>query len=66
MSEELPVKGNGSKETLLSIGYLVGRLEDGKQEISNAFAETMQDFAAHANKRLFRELFASNVEGAGA
>ena len=66
MSEELPVKGNGSKETLLSIGYLVGRLEDGKQEIRNAFAETMQDFAAHANKRLFRELFASNVEGAGA
>jgi CHAD domain-containing protein len=66
MSEELPVKGDGSKETLLSIGYLVGRLEDKKQEIKSAFAKTMRDFAAPANKRLFRELFASNDGGAGA
>jgi CHAD domain-containing protein len=65
MSEELPVKGSGSKETLLSIGYLVGRLEDGKKEIKNAFADAMRDFAARANKRLFQELFASNMEGAG-
>lgn len=66
MSEELPTKGTGSKETLLSIGYLIGRLEEEKQAGKGCIAETIRDFTVPANKRLFRELFANNVERAGA
>jgi CHAD domain-containing protein len=66
MSEELPATATGSKESLLSIGYLVGRLEDEKQAMKGAIAGSMRDFAAPAIKQLFRELFADPVEGTGA
>jgi len=59
ITEKLPVADQQSKRILVSIGSLIGWLDREKQIIRDAFAETFTVFASPANKKLFRELFAS-------
>jgi len=55
----IPLQEADSRDTLLAIGCLIGRLEGEKQAVRGAFAETFTEFAALENQQLFQELFAS-------
>jgi CHAD domain-containing protein len=57
--EELPATDQQSKKALVAIGSLIGTLDGEKKIVKDAFAETFTKYASPANKRSFRELFAS-------
>lgn len=59
IAEELPMKDAKTKKTLLAIGCLVGSLDVEKLKVKEAFAQTFTGFASPANRKLFRELFAT-------
>ncbi|UCH22841.1 MAG: CHAD domain-containing protein, partial [Deltaproteobacteria bacterium] len=61
ITEELIATGRQINKTLVAIGSLIGTLDRKKQIVKDAFARTFTDFASPANKRLFRELFSSQV-----
>ncbi|MBW2430735.1 MAG: CHAD domain-containing protein [Deltaproteobacteria bacterium] len=62
ITKELPATHRLLKKTLVAIGSLVGTLGRERQMVKDAFAETFTDFAAPANKELFKELFASKAK----
>jgi len=59
ITRKLPATHQQFKITLVAIGSLIGTLDREKQTVKDAFAKTFIDFASPANKKLFRELFAS-------
>jgi CHAD domain-containing protein len=59
IAEELPTTDQQSKKVVAAIGSLIGSLDRKKQFVKEAFTKTFTDFALPANKKLFRELFAS-------
>jgi hypothetical protein len=46
----------------LAIGSLVGTLNREKQTLQGAFAKTFTQFASHANRKSFRDLFPTASE----
>ncbi|MBN1219030.1 MAG: CHAD domain-containing protein [Anaerolineae bacterium] len=58
VAQELPLNNQQSRQTLLAIGSLVGRLDQERQQVKGEFAQTFITFASPANKALFKELFA--------
>ena len=59
ITKKLPVTHQQLKKTLVAIGSLIGTLDRERQTVKDAFATTFTDFASPANRKLFRELFAS-------
>jgi CHAD domain-containing protein len=59
ITKKLPATHHQLKKTLLAIGSLIGTLDRERQTVKDAFAKTFADFASPANRKLFRELFAS-------
>ncbi|MDY6790599.1 MAG: CHAD domain-containing protein [Thermodesulfobacteriota bacterium] len=59
ITRKLPATHQQLKKTLVAIGSLIGTLDRERQTVKNAFAKTFTAFASPANKKLFRELFAS-------
>jgi CHAD domain-containing protein len=60
ISEELPANSRKNKKVFLTIGSLIGALNREKRITKKSLVKTIEDFASPSNKRLFRELFASN------
>jgi CHAD domain-containing protein len=58
ITAELPASQRQVKKTLVAIGSLIETLDHEKKSVRDAFARTFTDFAAPANRALFRELFA--------
>lgn len=61
ITRELPATHQQLKKTLVAIGSLIGTLDRERQTVKDAFAKTFTDFASPANRKLFRELFASKL-----
>ena len=59
--QELPVTPRRSKNTLVSIGSLIGTLDRERKKVKGAFAKTFTGFASDANQDLFRELFSTKA-----
>jgi len=59
ITKKLPVTHQQLKKTLVAIGSLIGTLDRERQTVKDAFATTFTHFASPANRKLFRELFAS-------
>jgi len=59
ITKKLPATHHQLKKTLVAIGSLIGTLDRERQTVKDAFAKTFTDFALPANRKLFRELFAS-------
>jgi CHAD domain-containing protein len=59
IAEELPISDTHSKRALVATGYLVEALARRQQVVKASFAKTFTDFAAPANQKLYRELFAN-------
>jgi len=59
IANKLPATLPQLKKTLVAIGSLIGTLDRERQTVKDAFAKTFTDFASPANRKLFRELFAS-------
>lgn len=59
ITRELSASNQQLKKTLVAIGSLIGTLDRERQTVKDAFAKTFTDFASSANRKLFRELFAS-------
>ena len=59
ITKKLPATHHQLKKTLVAIGSLIGTLDRERQTVKDAFAKTFADFASPANRKLFRELFAS-------
>ncbi len=59
ITKQLPTTHQQLKKILLAIGSLIGTLDRERQTVKDAFAKTFIDFASPANRKLFRELFAS-------
>ena len=57
ISEELAESEPNIQGTLVSIGSLVGTLENEKVRVKGEFAETFQRFTSPTNRALFKELF---------
>ena len=57
ISQELPATTRRSKNTLVSIGSLIGTLDRERKKVKGAFAKTFTGFASTENQALFRELF---------
>lgn len=64
ITDELPVTGLHLKRTLVAIGSLVETLGRKKQSLKDDFAGTFKGFASSQNKKLFRELFYHEQQGA--
>jgi len=62
ITKELSTTQRQLKKTLVAIGSLVGTLGRERQMVKDAFAETFTDFASPENKKLFQELFASQIQ----
>jgi CHAD domain-containing protein len=56
--EELPLSDPQTPSTLVAVGTLVGVLDQKKQRVRDAFADTFSGFSSQSNQKLFRELFA--------
>jgi CHAD domain-containing protein len=61
ITKELPVFGEQLNNTSTAIRELVNTLSKEKMMVKDAFAETFKDFSSPENKRLFQELFASQI-----
>jgi len=48
-----------SRRTILAVGSLIGRLDAEKSRVKDSFAQTFTGFAAPANQKLFKALFAT-------
>lgn len=59
ITKKLPATHKQFKKTRAAIGSLIGTLDRERQTVKDAFAKTFTDFASPANRKLFRELFAS-------
>ena len=57
ISEELVTKGKENQTTFLSIGSLVGTLQNEKKDVKDAFAEVFLHFKSQENRLLYQELF---------
>jgi CHAD domain-containing protein len=57
ISDELAASGKVKQGTLLSIGSLIGSLEDEKVRLTSAFGEVFNQFKSQENRALFEELF---------
>ena len=57
IAQELPLTTRRSKNTLVSIGSLIGTLERERKKVKGAFAKTFTGFASAGNQKLFSELF---------
>ncbi|MBW2412012.1 MAG: CHAD domain-containing protein [Deltaproteobacteria bacterium] len=57
IAQELPVTPRRSKNTLVSIGSLIGTLDRERKKVKGAFARTFSGFASAENRELFLELF---------
>jgi CHAD domain-containing protein len=58
IAEELPISDIQTKRALVATGFLVGSLARRQQVVKAGFAKTFTDFAAPANQKLYRQLFA--------
>jgi CHAD domain-containing protein len=61
IAEALPVSDARSKRALVATGFLVETLARRGQVVKASFAQTFTDFAAPANQKLYRQLFANNT-----
>lgn len=61
IAQELPATTRRSKNTLVSIGSLIGTLDRERKKVKGAFAKTFTGFASIENQALFRELFAKTT-----
>ena len=59
MAEELPMDDPRSRKALVATGYLVENLSYKQNAVKANFADTFTDFAAPANQKLYRQLFAT-------
>jgi len=59
LTKQLPATHQQFKKTLVAIGSLIGTLDRERQTVKDSFAKIFTDFASPANRKLFRELFAS-------
>jgi CHAD domain-containing protein len=57
ISEELAGSQPNIQGTLVSIGSLVGTLQNEKARVKSEFAETFQQFTSKKNRALFKDLF---------
>jgi len=57
ISQELPLKNEADRRTLLAIGSLIGLIHAQQVKVKTEFAERFNTFAAPTNKALFKELF---------
>ena len=63
IAEELPVSDRQTRRALVATGFLVESLARRQQVVKAGFAKTFTDFAAPANQKLYRELFAHKGKG---
>jgi CHAD domain-containing protein len=56
-AETLPTIGPDSRKELVAFGYLIKRMDDDQQAVRAGLATTFAEFAAPANRKLFRDLF---------
>ena len=61
IAEELPVSDAQTRRALVATGFLVESLARRQQVVKAGFAKTFTDFAAPANQKLYRELFAREL-----
>ena len=59
LAAEFPDDGQQSRRTILAVGSLIGRLDVEKSRVKDSFAQTFTGFAAPANQKLFKALFAT-------
>lgn len=57
LAAELPGEGPPARRTILAVGSLIGALDDKKQQVKGAFAQTFTDFVAPATQQLVKALF---------
>lgn len=57
--DELALAGVEAKKVFLAVGYLISVLEQKRLQVKAEFAQTFTDFATPANKKLFKQLFAT-------
>jgi CHAD domain-containing protein len=62
--DELPLADPGTPNALVAVGTLVGVLDQKKQRVRDAFADTFTSFSSQSNKKLFRELFSQPTRNA--
>jgi len=65
MAEELPIDDPRSRKALVATGYLVENLSYKQKTVKANFAETFTEFASPANRKLFRQLFATKGKKGG-
>jgi CHAD domain-containing protein len=63
-AETLPTIGPDSRKELVAFGYLIKRMEDDQQTVRAGLAKTFAEFAAPANRKLFRDLFKKSERSA--
>ena len=59
IAAEIPDDRHQSRRTILAVGSLIGRLDAEKSRVKDSFAQTFTGFAAPANQKLFKALFAT-------
>jgi CHAD domain-containing protein len=59
LAVEFPDDRRQSRRTILAVGSLIGRLDAEKSRVKDSFAQTFTGFAAKANQKLFKSLFAT-------
>jgi CHAD domain-containing protein len=56
-AETLPTIGPDSRKELVAFGYLIKRMDDDQRAVRAGLATTFAEFAAPANRKLYRDLF---------
>jgi CHAD domain-containing protein len=59
IAQEMPARSRKTQKMLVAVGSLVGALNAEKQAVKQRFAQIFRAYASSSNRRLFRELFAS-------
>jgi CHAD domain-containing protein len=59
---EMPLTDSTTKRVILAIGCLIGTLQQERAVVKSHFAQTFAAFATPANKKLFKQLFATRKQ----
>ncbi len=62
IAEELPIRDHQSRKAIAATGYLIKTLANEQEAVKANFAQIFTDFASPANRKLFRQLFATRKE----
>jgi len=63
-AQNITIKSKNNKETILSIGILIGKLNEQQESVKSEFAETFRIYSSKEVQKIYHELFYLPHKGA--